>query len=224
MLPDGAAEEYYQRLLRDIYEECDIILNEKENVILFVGSIEYRKGIDILLKAFYMVKKEFPDWIIKIIGPITSTEYKYFLEKLIDFLNLNNRVIFLGYLTDKELVKEFLNASIFVLPSRQESFGIATVEAAFFGKPIISSDVGAAEYILDNGKAGLLCRKDDVQCLAEALKIMMSSKELRAMFSKIIKLRYLKLFSWEKNILKLSLIINRLICDKTSASRRVRLG
>jgi len=215
IMPNGVFEEYYQELLRDIYEKYDCAISEeKENVILFVGSVEYRKGLDILLKAFYIVKNEFPDWIIKIVGPITSTKYKYYLEKLTDFLNLSNNVIFLGYLNDKELAKEFFNSSIFVLPSRDEAFSIAMVEAAFFGKPIISSDVGAAEYILDNGEAGLLYRKDDVQSLAIALKTMMSSKELRAMFSKKIKLRYLYLFSWKKNILKLSLIINRLICDR----------
>jgi glycosyltransferase involved in cell wall biosynthesis len=210
---NGVAEEYYRKL-RDIYVRSDTVSEEKENVILFVGSVEYRKGIDILLKAFYIVKDEFPSWVIKIIGPITSTEYKYFLKKLIKFLNLNDKVIFLGYLNDKDLIKEFLNSSIFVLPSRDECFSIAMVEAAFFGKPIISSDAGAAEYILDNGKAGLLCRKDNVQSLAKALKTMMSSKELRAMFGEKSKLRYLKLFSWKKNILKLSLIINRLILDK----------
>lgn len=214
LMPNGVAEEYYQKL-KDVNASPGIASEEsEENVILFVGSVEYRKGVDILLKAFNIVKNEFPGWIVKIVGPITSIKYKCLLEKLVESLGLSDRVAFLGYLNDKDLVKEFLRSSIFVLPSRDEAFSIALVEAAFFGKPIISSNVGAAEYVLDYGKAGLLCGKDDVEGLARALKTMMASKELRVKLSERIKSRYSRLFSWKKSILKLSLIMNHLVLGK----------
>jgi len=210
MLPDGVAEEYYLKFI-DIKTNSSIV---SENVILFVGSVEYRKGIDTLLKAFGIVKNEFPDWVVKIVGPINSSEYKRFLDKLVKSQGLKDKVIFVGYLDGKDLVREFLNSSIFVLPSRHESFGIVLVEAAFFGKPIISSNVGAAEYLLDHGKAGLLFEPNDLQSLANLLKTMMLSKELRDKFGKEVKSRYLRLFSWKKNILRLSIIINYLASNK----------
>lgn len=127
--------------------------------ILYIGRLEARKGIDILIKAipkvlsrvtrvkFIIVGRENVDtkWIVKLRNTI---EYKY-LEK----------INFLGYVEKNETIKRlYQNADICVFPSRYESFGLTILEAMGFGKPVIASKVGGIPEIIEDRVNGILVR------------------------------------------------------------------
>jgi glycosyltransferase involved in cell wall biosynthesis len=161
MLPNGVNQKVFGQLSQSVQAK-----NEKK--ILFVGRVEYAKGVDLLIRAFSRLKDEYPDWNLELVGEIIPS-FENEIKRLVTE-DMKDRVALTGPLYDKDLVERYLSAKIFCFPSRRESysfidvdyskpeaklvfwresFGLALVEAAYFGNAVISSDVGAARYILD---------------------------------------------------------------------------
>ncbi|UCG68120.1 MAG: glycosyltransferase family 4 protein, partial [Thermoplasmata archaeon] len=94
------------------------------NIVLFVGRLHERKGLDLLLPIFKEVVKE-EKALLRIVG---SGEMEKSLKQQADRLSLQEHVEFLGYLPDPEMREQYSEASVFVLPSRYEGFGIVLLE------------------------------------------------------------------------------------------------
>jgi len=93
------------------------------------------------------------------------------LKDLAKKLEIQNKVVFLGRLTRKAVLEEMLDADVFVLSSRHETFGIVLIEALTCGTPVIASRCGGPECIVRE-KDGLLVDRDNIQELSEAMKTM----------------------------------------------------
>lgn len=146
-------------------------------VILSVSRISPEKGLDILVKAFASMSRKYTDWSVQIVGPIEDHSYVEKLKGMINDFNLGSRVSLLGPLYDEELRKLYLRASIFCLPSIEESFGIARVEAIAAGLPVVTSEAGCG---LDFEEMGSLVFKvGDVEGLKNHLRRLISHNELR---------------------------------------------
>jgi glycosyltransferase involved in cell wall biosynthesis len=142
-----------------------------DNFLLFVGRFDIdQKGIDILLKAIKISRKEFNNIKLYIIGDHSENKIK--IIKMIKELNLENEVLMLGNISKEELIKYYHNCRALVLPSRFESFGLVILEAFACSKPVIASRVGGIPEIV-NEKNGILFKAEDVNELAKAIiKIM----------------------------------------------------
>jgi glycosyltransferase involved in cell wall biosynthesis len=136
--------------------------------LLFLGRVHPKKGCDILLEAFAQIGPEYPDQHLVMAGPASTR----FLEKLktqADIAGIADRVHWVGMLTGDTKWGALYASDAFVLPSHQENFGIAVVEALACGKPVlVSNKVNIwREAVLDAcglvaedtaaGIAGLLC-------------------------------------------------------------------
>lgn len=182
--------------------------NEKKtNKILFVGSICYRKGIDLLIQAFALLKNSYPGWIIEITGGVLEPEYDRKLRNLITSLNMESRVTFSGHLDAEFLVKKYLESEIFCLPSRHESFGLVILEAMYLGVPVISANAGCAEYLLDYGNSGMIFDRENIDELRFKLKALIENDKLRKEFSEKARKRFLEVFTWDKIINELNNMI-----------------
>ncbi|MEW6041037.1 MAG: glycosyltransferase family 4 protein [Elusimicrobiota bacterium] len=181
---------------------------KKSKKILFVGQIIYRKGIDLLVKAFSRLKDDYTDWLIELVGPFNEPGYKKELDGLITTSGLTGRVIFLENLKGAQLVRKYVESMIFCFPSRYESFGLVLIEAMYLGLPVIASDIGCSSYILDNGKCGLIVAPENVDELTTALKKLIESVDLREELSIKAKERCDKMFRWGDIVLKLLDMIN----------------
>ncbi|MFX1466110.1 MAG: glycosyltransferase family 4 protein [Promethearchaeota archaeon] len=111
-------------------------------VILYVGRLEAHKGLQWLLKAIELIKKERKDVKIKIIIVGSGRERKS-LEKITKRLNITDRVIFSGRVSVEELPSYYAASDIFVIPSLYEGFGLPILEAQACGSPVIGSDCTA---------------------------------------------------------------------------------
>jgi glycosyltransferase involved in cell wall biosynthesis len=142
-----------------------------DNFLLFVGRFDIdQKGIDILLKAIKISRKEFNNIKLYIIG--YHSENKIKIIKMIKKLNLENEVLILGNISKEELIKYYHNCRALVLPSRFEPFGLVILEAFACSKPVIASRVGGIPEIV-NEKNGILFKAEDANELAKAIiKIM----------------------------------------------------
>jgi hypothetical protein len=148
--------------------------------VLFVGRLEPRKGIDVLLGATAEVLSEYPEIVITIAGDDTQPgpdgrTYRAAFESEY----AGDRIRFLGSVDDAFLDRLYARCDLVVVPSRFESFGLILVEAMMFGKPVIASDIGGMGEIVDHGETGLLVPADDPSALADAILRLARSPEIR---------------------------------------------
>lgn len=110
----------------------------KEKIVLFLGRLHPEKGLDVLIRAWAMIQARYPDWRLRIVGP-DQGGYKNQLEKLV--LSLEVRRIEFGkaVFDISEKMSEYRRASIYVLPSPSENFGVTVVEALSSGTPVITN-------------------------------------------------------------------------------------
>jgi len=167
-----------------------------QQIILFFGSLVEYKGPDVLLKAFKLVKKEFSS--VKLIfagrGHMISQ-----LKTMTKQMDLEEDVIFTGFVEDGDKPAYYKSADIFCLPSTTmaESFGIVNLEAMAAGIPIVSSNMGGIPDVVKHGENGLLAKPYDVKMVAENLIKLLKDDEMRKeMGEKGLKM--IKNYSWDK--------------------------
>lgn len=152
---------------------------EIDNRILFVGGIEPRKGLHVLIEAIKIVKLNIPHIRLHIVGGIRKKDYYIKILKKIKEYDLLDNIIFKGMVTDEKLSKEYSEAAIFILPSEEESLGIVLLEAMITGTAIIASDIGGIPYIVRDGSNGFLVKFGDYVKMAEHILNLLSHKKLR---------------------------------------------
>ena len=144
--------------------------------LLYVGGIEERKGLDVLIQSLFIVKKQIPDIMLHIVGPIRNINYYKTVIDIIYDLKLIYNVDFKGKISDFDLTKEYSNALIYISPSFEESEGITILEAMATGTPVIATRSGGSESIIKDGFDGMLVEKGDVCKLA--VKILERGKDM----------------------------------------------
>lgn len=157
----------------------------QEISILFVGRLEHRKGIDVLLEALPKVLDAVPHARVRIVGDDTQTRqdgqtYPQAFGASAEGQRLRHRVSFEGRLDDAGVRDAYASCDIFVAPSRYESFGLIFLEAMRDGKPVIGCNAGGIPEVVEDGVTGLLVPPGDAQALADALIRLCQSPELRS--------------------------------------------
>lgn len=162
-----------------------------EPAILFVGRLEKRKGIDILIQAIPYVLKKIPEANFVIIGRDSfvnedevafsgkkESSYKEKLMKLIPE-GYKNKAQFLGYVAPEDLDRYYRQCDIFVAPSLYESFGFIFIEAMSYGKPVVGCGVGGIPEVIIDGVTGVLVPPADTQALADAIIVLLKDQLCR---------------------------------------------
>ena len=153
-------------------------------VLLSVGMIKERKGMHVALDAFAMVVHDHPRAHYYIIGPQERSAYFARLEQQIDGLNLQEKVTFLGEVSERDLVAWYHRATVFVLPSLSvgdhfEGFGLVHLEANACGTPAIGTLESGAEEVIVDGENGFLVPQNDAEALAAAIGRVLDDASLR---------------------------------------------
>ena len=145
--------------------------NESDKYILFLGFPWYLKGVDILIKAFKLISNEFPEYRLKIVGYCPDKSY---FQKLAEG---NNKIELCDPVFHDEAMKLMSRCALFVLPSRTEAMGRVLLEAMACKKPIIASNVDGIPYYIKHGFNGLLFESENIEDLAEKIKIILSNPD-----------------------------------------------
>lgn len=160
--------------------------------ILYVGTIEPRKGLDTLLIAYAKLANEIPQDLV-IAGK--QGWYTQSLFKLVETYKLGQRVHFIGYVADDDLPRIYNLATLFVYPSRYEGFGLPPLEAMACGVPVICSNAASLPEVV--GDAAWLIPPDSPAVLAAAIHKVLENEQLRAIM-KSKGLERAKRFTWEE--------------------------
>jgi N-acetyl-alpha-D-glucosaminyl L-malate synthase BshA len=145
-----------------------------ERCVIFIGALVWQKGVDILIEAFKEIKKEYKDVRLTIVGDGPERQG---LDALVERLGVGD-VEFRGYVDDLDPV--FTAQSVFVLPSRQEGFGLTLLEAMVRGVPVVGSKTGGIPEIVRDGKNGFLFSAGNPTSLADAVIKIFEKQDVRA--------------------------------------------
>ncbi len=146
-------------------------------IILYLSRLDPKKGLETLLQAFARVGDDFPESRLIIAGD-GEPNYVRTLRELALNLQINERVIWAGHLSGALKTAAFREATLFVLPSQSENFGIAAVEALAHGLPCVLGEGVAVATEFAKQNACLVVR-DDPEFLASGISLLLSSMEQR---------------------------------------------
>ncbi len=169
--------------------------------VLFVGRLERRKGVDVLLEAAVRLVRQYPQAEFVLAGKDTpNTETGATYRAQFDRTHgadpaVAGRVTFTGPVSEDELYRHYADADIVCLPSRYESFGLVLVEGMAFGKPVVGCAVGGMCAIVEEGGNGLLAKPDDVDALADCLGRLIADAGLRRRFGERSRARFEEAFA-----------------------------
>lgn len=190
--PLGINEEFQEISDPAILEACRRQYHLPDSFILYVGLLEPRKNLPLLLKAYARLlgQNEIPTLVL--VGR-PGWEYQEILRR-IDALKLKDKVHFTGYVPAKDLPIIYNLAQVFVYPSVYEGFGFPPLEAMACGTPVITTAVSSMlDHVSD---AGILVPPQDEEALSQAMQSILNDTTLREQLS-IKGLQRAADFTWQ---------------------------
>lgn len=153
------------------------MLKDKK-IILFLSRLDWKKGLDVLAKAYGLLAKKRDDVFLVVVGDGTEN-FKNQVKNWFKKEGIYEKTLFTGMFTGREKLEAYTGSDIFVLPSHSESFGMVVVEAMSCGTPTIISDgVGLYQEINDS-RSGIVFPCGDAVKLAESMNNLLDDAALR---------------------------------------------
>ena len=176
-------------------EHFDIADNEK--LILYVGRLAQKKGLEDLIEAAPFVLERFPEAKFVIVGE--DMDLGEWMRMEIDRRGLSGNFLLTGFLNEADmLVSAYHSCHLLVLPSEYEAFGLVLAEAMACGKPCVATDVGGIPDVVLDGKTGMLVPPRNPNALAHALCRMLSDPETARKMGILGRESVEERFSWSK--------------------------
>ena len=186
------------------FKNLNIEKRENEINIGIVKTLTEKYGIEYLIKAIKELEnildiENYKKIRLLIYG---KGELKNKLEDLTKELQIEDKVIFKGYISNEDVPKALNEMDIFVVPSilDSESFGVAAVEAMACEIPVIASSVGGLKEVIVDKETGYLVPKKDHKEIAKYLKKLILDKNLRTSLGKNGRKRVLENYDWNSNV------------------------
>lgn len=176
-----------------------LCIEDDEKVVLFLGRIHKYKGLDLLLQALSVLRKE-QNFKFVIVG--RDDGYLSTVNKLIAALGMNDRTFFVGPLYGRDRLSAYVDADIFVLSSSiHEETPVAALEACAASTPVIVTRQAAIPW-LEEYEAGLMV-VHDIHAVKNALNLLLEDNDLRKKFGRNARMMIEEKFDWNKVIVVL---------------------
>lgn len=193
VIPNGIILDEYENLppsgkFRESYNIGD------QKIILFLGRINFKKGLDILIQAFSQVCLDRDDVLLVIAGP-DNEGYKKQVESWISREKIESKTIFTGMLHGADKLAAFRDADLFALSSYTENFGMTVVEAMACETPVVISDKVNIWREVQGAAAGLVTPCDTTQ-FANALSELLNNDDRRHQLGKNGKVFVTNYYNW----------------------------
>jgi glycosyltransferase involved in cell wall biosynthesis len=161
-------QEIEENKIKNFQSICNI--QNLDFIFGFVGRLEYQKAPDLVIMAFSQLAKNYPYSKLIMVG---DGVLRSNLEGLAHSLGLAERILFPGIFASKIAMKSF---DVFVLPSRYEGSPYVLYDAAHAGLPIVSTPVGGADILVQDGKNGYIVEQGDLSALVDRMIDLITNK------------------------------------------------
>ena len=164
-------------------------------MVLFVGGLSSRKGVQYLIKAMPKILRKIPDTTLVVVG--VDWGFQSHLEGLSHELRVDKKVLFTGSVSNEQLLDAYSACDVFVLPSEREGLPTVILEAMASGKPVIATNVGGNPYVIEDGVTGFLVEYGNETKLADKIIYLLENEDIREKVGKNAR-KKVGDYSWEK--------------------------
>jgi phosphatidylinositol alpha-mannosyltransferase len=172
VIPNGVAVQRFATA-----EPLPELVDPERPLVLFVGRLEPRKGLAVLIRGFLRLRATVPRARLCVVGEGPERDR---CQEMVPS-SIRPDVLFVGRVGEAELPRYHASADVFVSPAvGGESFGIVLLEAMAAGLPVVASDIPGYRTVMKDGRQGRLVRPSDGVALAEALESLIGNEKLRA--------------------------------------------
>jgi glycosyltransferase involved in cell wall biosynthesis len=196
VIPNGVDAKCFRPDVNVSYVKEKYSLNDK--VILFVGFLGKRKGVEYLVKAANIVvnRHNLRDTLYVFVGSAVSRAYSGHICSLIQNYRLEKNTRFTGRISLEELRGLYVASALFVLPSLEEGFGLVVTEAMASGKPVIGTKTGGIPMQIQNGINGFIVEPANEEQLAEKIEYLLHNRGERERMGANSRKIALEKFDW----------------------------
>jgi glycosyltransferase involved in cell wall biosynthesis len=166
----------------------------QRHFILFVSRLHFKKGLDYLADAFAKIAPKFPDHDLVVAGPDGGEQAPF--QQRIEQLGLSNRVWLVGFLSDAMKRSALAAATVYCLPSRQEGFSMAILEAMACRLPVVISDQCHFPEVAEVGAGKIVPL--DANAVANALESVLSNTAERTRMGNAGRATVQSRYTWPK--------------------------
>lgn len=193
-------------------------LNLQDQIVLYVGRFDPRKGIDTLVRACAQSDAYQQGQLHLVIAggsdaDMADGQERQRIEALVHELGLSDRTVFAGRVGHDVLPLYYTAADVCVIPSHYEPFGLVAIEAMSCGTPVVASDVGGLRFSVVPEETGLLVPPQNPAAFAEAIDRILSDEVWARKLRKQASARVRQNFSWTGVGIQLSDLYRRLLAQ-----------
>jgi D-inositol-3-phosphate glycosyltransferase len=211
VIPCGVDLKLFRPLARSFARQR-LGLPAERPILLFAGRLDPFKGPDLLLRAAALMQR---DALVVIVGGnVADDRDLQQLRELAQHLNIAERVLLLGARPREEMPLFYSAATVTVVPSYHETFGLAAVESLACGTPVVATRAGGLTTVVRHGENGFLVSR----CpgfFAERLDALLSDDQLYVRLQSAARASVIQ-FSWEKVAQQVSIVYNELKSEELS--------
>lgn len=216
VVPNGVNLNLYSGVERD-YEFRRKYASDNEKIILFVGRLVYEKGIQNLIASMPKVLNSYNDAKLVIAGKGGMIEE---LKEQVRAMGISEKVYFTGYLNSKDVAKMYKCADVAVFPSTYEPFGIVALEGMLSGTPVVVSDIGGLNEIVEHGINGMKSYAGNPNSLADSILSLLFDSALSANVAKKAKQKVKDNYNWAKIAQDTHFTYQKAICQTMAEKQR----
>ena len=195
---------------RTLYAHDSTVQKYKKPSVLYLGRIKKYKSVQHLISAFRIVKEKLPDASLTIVG---DGDYVDELKALTSQLQLEDSVLFTGYVSSEEKVERLRKSHVAVLPSLKEGWGLTNIEANSVGTTVVAANSPGLRDSVKNNETGFLYEYGNVEELAEKLLIILTDESKRKELEQN-GLLWAEKFNWDSAAKKFEQLILKVAEDK----------
>jgi colanic acid/amylovoran biosynthesis glycosyltransferase len=179
---------------------------EKVETLFCAARLSPEKGLAFLIKAVKTLREHGHDINLRLAGNGPSAEK---LKDLTTQLDIADKIKFLGFLDDDEIIRELQDADLFVLPSFVEGIPVSAMEAMAIGTPVIATNIAGTSELVEDGRTGILVRPSDSPALATAITRLVADYPLRLKIAAQARIKVEVEFDADKETKKLSAFLQQ---------------
>lgn len=219
VVPNGVNLNLYNGVERD-YDFRRQYAADNEKIILYVGRLVYEKGIQNLIAAMPKVLNGYHDSKLIIAGKGGMIDE---LRDEVRRLVIENKVYFTGYLNLNQVTKMYKCADVAVFPSTYEPFGVVALEGMLSGTPVVVSDVGGLNEIVQHRENGMKSYAGNPNSIADSILELLYNPDLCAQVSRAAKAKVKAQYNWTKIAQDTHFIYQKAICQTMAEKQRREL-
>ena len=219
VVPNGVNLNLFNGVERD-YNFRRRFAMDNEKIILFMGRLVYEKGIQHLISAMPKILNGYHDSKLVICGKGGMMDE---LKAQVNAMGISNKVYFAGYMNGKDVQKMYKAADVAVFPSTYEPFGIVALEAMLSENPVVVSDIGGLNEIVQHRENGMKSYTGNPNSIADSILELLYDHKLCADITKKAKNKVRNEYNWNKIAQDTHFTYQKAICQSMAEKQKREL-